>query len=160
MILIAAADRNWGIGKDGAQPVYLKDDLRRFRALTLGKTVILGRKTLAALPGGKPLPGRTSLVLSADPAFSVEGAQVFRSVDELLAHAPADSVVMGGGQVYSALLPYCTAAYLTKIHAVFPADTFLPDLDALPEWTVTEQSPTQEENGVAYHYVTYQRSEV
>lgn len=160
MILIAAADENWGIGKDGRQPVLLKDDLRRFRALTLGKTVILGRKTLAALPGGKPLPGRTSLVLSADPEFTADGAQVVHSVDELLACAPEDSVVIGGGQVYAALLPCCTAAYVTKLHTVFPADTFLPDLDADPGWTLTERSPVMEEAGISYSYVTYTRRDL
>jgi dihydrofolate reductase len=157
MILIAAVDENWAIGKDGDQFLHLKEDLARFRRLTLGKTVIVGRKTLAAFPGGKPLPGREHLVLSTDPTFAPEGVRVFPSLSDLLACAPTDSVVIGGGSVYKALLPYCDTAYITKIHSSFPADTWMPDLDALPDWQITEESSPIEENGVAYHYATYQR---
>ena len=157
MILVAAVDENWGIGKDGAQFVYLKEDLKRFQALTMGKTVIVGRKTLAALPGGKPLKGRDNLILSADPHFSADGAKVLPDLPSLLACAPEDSVVIGGGMVYKALLPYCSAAYITKLHAAYPADTFCPDLDADPAWVLNEESPPLEENGVTYHYTTYVR---
>ena len=82
MDLIVAADRLWGIGKDGSQPFFIREDLRRFRALTLGGCVVMGRKTLAALPGGRPLPGRRNLVLSRDPGFAPEGAQVCRSPEQ------------------------------------------------------------------------------
>lgn len=157
MILIAAVDENWGIGKDGDQLCYLKDDLKRFQALTMGKTVIVGRKTLATFPGGKPLKGRENLVLSAAPRFSVEGAKVFHSLTGLLAYAPEDSVVIGGGSVYQALLPYCSTAHITKLHAVFPADTFCPDLDADPAWELAESATPLEENGMTYHYTTYVR---
>jgi len=158
MILIAAVDENWAIGKDGDQFLHLKDDLARFYALTAGKTVIMGRKTLATFPGGKPLAGRENLVLSADPGFSVEGARVFRNLDDLLSCAPADSFVAGGGTVYRQLLPHCDAAYITKIHASFPADTWHPDLDALEGWHITEEFPPIEERGITYHYVNYIRT--
>ena len=157
MILIAAVDGNWAIGKDGDQFLHLKDDLARFRALTAGKTVIMGRKTLAALPGGQPLRGRNNLVLSADPQFTAEGAKVFHSLEDLLVHAPADSVVVGGGTVYRQLLPYCDTAFITKIHASFPADTWHPNLDALEGWHITEEFPPIEEKGVVYHYANYKR---
>ena len=157
MILIAAVDENWAIGKDGEQFLHLKDDLARFRALTMGKSIIVGRKTLATFPRGKPLPGRNNLVLSADPNFSPDGVQVFRSLDALLAFAPTDSVVVGGGTVYTALLPYCETAYITRIHASFPADTRMPDLDSLEDWQLTEQTPPLEEQGVTYHYATYRK---
>jgi len=160
MTLIAAVDENWAIGKDGDQLVYLKEDLKRFRALTAGKTVILGRKTLAALPGGKPLAGRENLILSANPRFSVDGAKVFHSLTELLAYAPENSAVIGGGSVYEALLPYCTTAYITKIHAAYPADTFFPDLDADPAWELTERSAPLEQDGIVFHYTTYVRRTV
>lgn len=157
MRLIAAVDENWAIGKDGDQFVHLKGDLARFQALTSGKTVIMGRKTLAALPGGKPLRNRENLILSTDPQFSAEGAKVFHSLEELLAYAPADSFVIGGGTVYRQLLPYCDAAFITRIHAAFPADTWHPALDALEDWRVTEEFPPVEEQGVTYHYANYKR---
>lgn len=157
MTLIAAVDENWAIGKDGSQLIYLKEDLKRFKSLTLGKTVILGRKTLAALPGGKPLTDRKSLILSTDPDFSVENAEILRSVDELLSRAPEDSIVIGGGMVYKALLPHCSTAHITKIHAAFDSDTWFPNLDADPAWELTEESAPLEQDGVTYHYATYVR---
>jgi dihydrofolate reductase len=86
--LIAAVDRNWAIGRDGDQLAYLKADLKRFKALTTAHTVILGRRTLATFPGGRPLPGRRNLVLSGKPDFRPQGAEVFSSLETLLAVAP------------------------------------------------------------------------
>lgn len=157
MILIAAVDQNWAIGRDGALLASIGPDLARFRGLTLGKTVILGRKTLATFPGGKPLEGRENLILSADPRFVVEGARVFRSLDDLLACAPADSVVVGGGSVYRALLPYCDTAYITKLHAAYPADTWLPSLDDHPRWRLVEEGPIQTWGGISFQYLTYKQ---
>ena len=160
MILIAAVDENWAIGNAGDQLVYLKEDLKRFRALTADKTVILGRKTLATFPGGKPLAGRENLILSADPRFSVDGAKVFRSLAELLTYAPENSAVIGGGSVYEALLPYCSMAYITKIHAAYPADTFFPNLDTDPAWEPVEESAPLEQDDIVFHYTTYVRRTV
>ena len=157
MKLIVAVDENWAIGHKGDQLVYLKEDLKRFRGLTLGPPVILGRRTLATFPGGRPLKGRPNLILSADPSFSAEGAQVFRDLDALLAAAPEDSFVIGGAMVYEALLPYCDTAYVTKIHSAFPADAWFPDLDRLPAWRAAEESAPLEQEGLLYHYVTYRR---
>lgn len=157
MILIAAVDENWGIGKDGDQFVHLKEDLKYFQALTMGKPVIVGRKTLAALPFGKPLKGRENLILSTDPDLFVDGAKIFHSISELLSYAPVDSVVIGGGMVYKALLPYCSAAHITKLHASYPADTFFPDLDSDPAWELVRVFSPLEEDGVTYHYTTYVR---
>lgn len=132
-------DRNWAIGKGGDQLVYLRTDLKRFQALTTGHAVILGRKTLATFPGGRPLKNRRNLVLSRDPDFHPEGAEVFPTLEALLAAAPEDAFVIGGGSVYRALLDRCSTAYITKLDAAWPADTWLPDLDALPEWQVAEE---------------------
>ena len=115
MYVIAAVDQNWAIGKGGDQLCYLPADLRRFQALTTGHPVILGRKTLATFPGGRPLKNRRNLILSRDPAFAPEGAEVFRSLEALRAAAPADSFVIGGASVYAALLDGCDTAYITKI---------------------------------------------
>ena len=157
MNLIVAVDQNWAIGKDGDQLVYLKEDLKRFRTLTSGHTVILGRKTLATFPGGRPLKNRRNLILSRNPQFQAEGAEVFASVEELVQQADGDAFVIGGASVYEQLLPHCDTAYITKIHAAFPADTYFPDLDKSEDWEVAEESESLEQDGIAYHYVTYRR---
>lgn len=158
MNVIVAVDRNWAIGKDGDQLIYISEDLKHFKALTAGHTVILGRKTLATFPGGRPLKGRRNLILSRDPGFAPEGAEMFRDLDSLLAAAPEDAFVIGGASVYAALLDKCDTAYVTKISGRFPvADCFFPDLDARSEWRVAEESPELEEEGVKFRYVTYRR---
>lgn len=157
MTLIAAVDENWAIGRNGDQLLHLKGDLKRFRALTFHKTILLGRKTLLALPGGRPLKDRKNMILSTTPGFSVENAQVFSSLEQLLAAAPPDSVVIGGGTVYAQLLPYCTTAWITKIHHSFPADTWFPNLDTDPNWSADTPSPLIVEQNVSYQYITYHR---
>ena len=157
MNLIVAVDENWAIGKGGDQLVYIRADLKRFKELTTGHPVILGRKTLATFPGGRPLKGRRNLILSATPGYEVEGAEVFAGVDSLLAAAPEDAFVIGGESVYRALLDKCDTAYVTRIQAAFPADRYFPDLDAHPDWEAAEQSEVLEENGLAFQYVTYRR---
>lgn len=105
---------DWGIGRHGELLVAISADLRRFRQLTQGKTVILGRKTLATFPGGRPLKNRRNLILSHDPAFQVEGAEVVHSLPELLQaiqKVPEEQLcVIGGAAVYEMLLPYCNTA--------------------------------------------------
>ena len=110
MNVIVAVDQNWAIGKDGDQLVYLSEDLKRFKSLTTGHPVILGRKTLATFPGGRPLKGRRNLILSRNTDFAPEGAEVFSDVETLRAAAPEDSFVIGGASVYRQLLPWCDTA--------------------------------------------------
>ena len=157
MNLIVAVDKNWGIGKDGDQLVYLKEDLKRFKALTTGHPVILGRKTLATFPGGRPLKNRRNLILSRTMGEAPQGAEVFSTAETLLAAAPEDSFVIGGASVYEQLLPWCSTAYVTHIQAEFPADRFFPDLDASPEWERREESAPLEQDGIVFRYVTYRR---
>ena len=157
MNLIVAVDKNWAIGKGGDQLAYLRADLKRFKELTTGHPVILGRKTLATFPGGKPLKDRRNLILSATPGYAVEDAEIFSNVDSLLAAATEDTFVIGGESVYRTLLDHCDTAYVTKIHADFPADRWFPDLDAHPDWTVAEESEILEEQGISFHYVTYHK---
>lgn len=158
MDLVVNVCENWGIGKNGALLVSISADLKRFRLLTTGKTVILGRKTLATFPGGRPLKNRTNLILSAS-GFQTEGAETFSDLPALLSHLKtldAEQIsVIGGASVYEALLPYCARAYVTKTHLTPEADTFFPDLDALPNWTIVEISPVQEENGIQFQYIDY-----
>ena len=157
MNLIAAVDQNWAIGKGGNLLCRIPADLRRFQELTTGHAVILGRKTLETFPGGRPLMNRRNMILSRNPAFAPDRAEVFRDVDSLLRAAPADAFVIGGESVYRALLPRCTRAHLTKVEGAFPADAFFPDLDADPAWAVTEEGEALEHQGLAFRYVTYER---
>lgn len=158
MNMIVAVDENWAIGKDGDQLIYIPADLKHFKALTTGHAVILGRKTLATLPGGRPLKGRRNLILSRSPDFAPEGTEVFRDLDSLLAEAPADAFVIGGASVYELLLAHCDTVYVTKIQDSFPADCYFPNLDQRPEWQIAEESPEQEDGGTRFHYVTYCRA--
>lgn len=164
MIAIVNVTPDWGIGKDGRLLVAVKDDLRRFRRLTEGKTVICGRKTLSTFPHGKPLPNRRNLILSGSRGCEVEGAEVCRSLSEVLEavkDTPAEDVfVIGGASVYRQLLPYCVRALITKTYTDAPADSFFPNLDALPNWEPTAASDIMEENGVAYQYIDYVNHEV
>ena len=158
MNVIVAVDRNWGIGKDGEQLIYIPEDLKRFKMLTTGHAIIAGRKTLATFPEGKPLRGRRNLVLSRRLFYTVEGAEVYHDTQSLLAAAPADSFVVGGASVYSELLGHCDTAYVTRLHASFPADRFFPNLDEDRSWTLAEESEPLEFGGLRFHYAIYRRT--
>lgn len=155
MKAIVLIDENWGIGNDGDQIIYIPGDLKYFRETTMGHPVILGRKTLATFPGGRPLKGRRNLILSRNPEFRLEGAEVFPSLEALLAEAPNDSFVIGGASVYEALLDRCDTAYVTKVHGTFTSDCHFPNLDRHPQWRVEEEGPPQEEGGIQFHRITY-----
>ncbi len=157
MKAIVAVDENWAIGHEGELLCRISADLKRFKALTLGHPVILGRKTLATFPGGRPLPGRRNLILSRDPSFQVEGGEVFSDIPALLAAKTDDSIVIGGGSIYRELLVFCDLVYVTKVLSAFPADVRFPDLDAAPEWEAVEEGPVLEEKGLRFRYVTYRR---
>lgn len=158
MNMIALVDQNWAIGKGGDQIVYIPSDLKFFRETTMGHPVILGRKTLATFPGGRPLKGRRNLILSRNPEFSVEGGEVFASLDALLDAAPEDSFVIGGASVYAALLDRCDTAYLTKVDGTFPADCWFPDLDARPEWRLEEEGPEGKETELKFRRMIYRKT--
>lgn len=158
MFAVVNADLRWGIGAENQLLVAIRADLQRFRRLTEGKTVILGRKTLATFPNGSPLKNRRNLILSRDPAFRIAGAECFRDLPSLLAALPEDTrevAVIGGASVYEALLSYCERVYLTRTLTELPADRFFPDLDALPQWRLEAQSEVMEENGIRFCYMDY-----
>ncbi len=157
MQAIVAVDQNWGIGCEGELLFHLKADLQRFRALTSGHTVIMGRKTLLSLPGSRPLPKRRNIVLSQNTNFAPEGVEMVRSVQQAVEAAEKDAFCIGGGSIYRQLLPWCQRVYVTKIYADAPADTFFPDLDADPHWKVAETSEIWEEGGVRFQYIDYVR---
>lgn len=156
MYAVVCVSENWGIGRDGQLLFHISADLKRFRQLTTGKTVILGRKTLATFPGGRPLPNRRSIVLT-HAAADIAGAEVAHSVEEAAAMAGDDAVVIGGTSVYRELLPYCDRVYVTVVDAAPDADSFFPDLDASPDWMAVHESETFEENGLRFRYIDYIR---
>ncbi len=157
MQAIVAVSQSWGIGKGGDLLFRLPSDLRRFKAMTTGHTVIMGRKTLDSLPGGKGLPHRRNLVLSRQSDFAPDRAEVIHSVEDILKTAEDDAFVIGGQQVYEQLLPYCTRVHITKVLSDPEADAFFPDLDKLPEWKVASAGEMLTENGLSFQYVEYIR---
>ncbi len=158
MELIVAVYDDWGIGKDGTQPVALSADRKFFRETTKGACVIVGRKTLADFPGGKPLPGRLNVVLSRGQAH-MEGVVVCHSPEEAVSFASdrEQCFVIGGGSIYRQMLAYCDAAYVTKVHACPESDTYFPNLDADPQWELAQILQSGEENGIAYEMCLYRR---
>ena len=157
MNVIVAVDENWAIGKDGDQLCYIPADLKRFQKLTTGHPVLLGRKTLATFPGGRPLKNRRNLILSGQTDFAPEGGEVLHTLEAALDAAPADTFVIGGESVYRQALDRCDTAYVTKIQKAFPADRYFPDLDADPAWIIAETEGPYEHEGLTYFYVTYRR---
>ena len=157
MQAIVAVSQSWGIGKDGHLLFRISADLQRFKALTTGHTVIMGRKTLQSLPGGRGLPGRRNLVLTRQENFVPDRAEAVHSLKELPALADRDAFVIGGQEVYEQLLPYCTRVYVTKVLSDAPADAFFPNLDKDPHWRAVSTGEIREENGLKYQYVEYKR---
>lgn len=160
MNAIVVVDQNWAIGREGQLLFSLPTDMKRFRALTLGGTVILGRRTLDSFPEGKPLPGRRNIVITHNAQLAVEGAELVPSPEAALAAAggcdPDKLWVIGGGSVYIALLSRCKRVYLTRVDAAAEsADTYFPNLDKLPGWTAEHIGEPVTENGVTYRFVDY-----
>ena len=163
---IVAVTDEWAIGLAGDMVVANKADMRHFVKVTTGYPVIMGRKTLESFPGGRPLKNRRNVVITSDPGFEREDAEIVHSLEDALAVISPDEEawVIGGGQVYAALLPHCERAVVTKNHCVRPADTYFPDLDADDAWQV-ESSVTANEagnplvtpEGIPFEFVTYVR---
>jgi dihydrofolate reductase len=144
MNCIVAVDRNWAIGNKNELLISIPSDQKYFRELTTGNVVILGRKTLAGFPGGRPLKNRVNIMLTKSEDVSVEGATVVNSVEDAIEEAKkypeAEIFVIGGESVYRQFLPYCDKAYVTFIDREFAADTYFPNLEEDDEWEMTEES--------------------
>lgn len=155
---IVAMAANRVIGAHNALPWRLPDDLRRFKQLTLGHTLIMGRKTYESI--GRPLPGRTTVVVTRQKDYAPEGVKVAHSVDEALALAEGDSEVFiaGGAELYAQTMSRVERLYLTRIERDFPGDTYFPEVD-LSEWRLIEgehHAPDSEER-LPYSFLTYER---
>ena len=158
MDAIVAVYSEWGIGARGTQPFVIPADRRRFRALTDGAAVIVGRKTLEDFPGGKPLKGRHNIVITRQQ-LSIEGAEVVHTTEEALAAAAKYDrcLVIGGDSVFRQFFPHLDRIFVTKIDAAPHSDVFFPDLDADQAWACTEADPAAEHDGVTYQFVTYEK---
>ena len=156
--LIVAVYDDWGIGRDGTQPVALSADRKFFRETTRGAMVIVGRRTIEDFPGKKPLPGRVNVVLTRSNA-EIPGFTACNSPEEAaeLAKTADRAMVIGGGSIYRQMLPMCDTAYITKVHCTVDSDTFFPNLDEDPDWTLAEVLQSGEENGIAYEMCLYRR---
>lgn len=155
--LIFATSENGVIGKNGSLPWDLPDDLKHFRDLTRGKTVIMGSKTYESI--GHPLPKRRNIIISRDQNYQVEGCEVVHSPQEALELAQNDGEIMiiGGATIYEAFLPLADRVYLTRVHTQIEGDTFFTFDES--KWQLTEQidHPTDEQHQYAFSFLTYVR---
>jgi dihydrofolate reductase len=156
--LIAAMAQNGTIGRDNGLPWRLADDLKRFKTLTMGKPLLMGRKTYESV--GRPLPGRTNIVLTRDRDWRADGVVVVRSLGQALSFArdAEELVAIGGAEIYRLLMPFARRLYLTLVHAEIPGDTFFPDFDST-QWADVEchSHPADERNAYAFTFVTLER---
>ena len=161
MNLIVAVDDHWAIGNQNKLLVSIPADMKFFRETTMGKVVVMGRKTLETFPGGQPLKKRTNIVLTRDQNYQVKDAIVVHTIEELLdelkQYDEEDIYVIGGETVYRQLLPHCRVAHVTKVHHTYEADTYFPNLDEMEEWLVTGVSEEQTYFDLEYEFVRYER---
>ncbi|MBQ9465716.1 MAG: lipid-A-disaccharide synthase [Muribaculaceae bacterium] len=160
--IIAAVADDGAIGRDGSLLCHLPEDLRRFKAITMGHTVVMGRRTFESLPKG-PLPGRENIVVTRNETYDpgYDGVRVAHSLEQAMTMAtmPSPVMVIGGGEIYRQALPMASTLHLTRIHATFPdADTWFPEIDP-NEWQIVGQAVNNVEQGVDYEFVTLERKE-
>ena len=167
MQAILHCDRNWGIGKRNDLMFRLPKDMKFFRSTTSGKVVVMGSNTLLSFPGGKPLKNRTNIVLwpGGDRKRAEEdGFVMVESLPDLFAEIakyPSEEVfVIGGAMMYHTMLPYCSRVLLTKVDADGGAEVFFDNLDKLDNWSMTQCSEPEEDNGYTIRFTTYENSAV
>ncbi len=164
MDLIVCADKNWGIGIRGDQPVAIPEDRKFFQRVTMGNVIVLGRKTLATFPNGLPLAGRDNVILTGNRNFSVKNGVIVHDREELLktlAEYEAQGrkiFCVGGGSVYQMLLPYCKRAHVTKVDYAYECDTYFEDLDRHPNWKKIKDSEEHTYFSVEFYYYLYENS--
>ena len=156
MEAIVAVYSDWGIGADGTQPVVIKADRKHFVELTRGRTVIVGRKTLADFPGGRPLKGRRNIVLTRRD-MTIDGAEIAHSANEAFDLCRGNGIVLGGQSVFREMLPYVDTVYVTKISCCPPSDSYFENLDEDPGWRVADSGGAMVEDGMEYEFLRYER---
>jgi len=161
MNLIAAVDKNWAIGYKGRLLASIRADQMNFKRLTLGKVVVLGRKTLETFPGGRPLVQRRNIILSHNPDYEVKDAEVVHSKEELLELLKDvdsnDIYIIGGESIYREFLPLCDTAIITKINYSYEADAYFPNLDKDIEWECVEEGEEQTCFDMEFVFCRYER---
>ena len=156
MDAIVAVYDDWGIGRDGTQPIAISADRKFFREMTRGAMVIVGSRTVGDFPGKKPLPGRVNVVLSRK-GEEIPGFVLCDSPEKAaqMAKEAEKAYVIGGGTIYRQMLPLCDRAVITKVHVTPDSDTYFPNLDEDPNWVLTEVLQSGEEDGIAYEMCIY-----
>ncbi|MCM1309320.1 MAG: dihydrofolate reductase [Butyrivibrio sp.] len=161
MNLIAAVDKNWGIGYKNGLLVRIPEDQKWFRETTTGKAVIMGRKTFESFPGKRPLKDRLNIVITRDLSYTADGAVVVHGIDEAVAAASRyredDIYVIGGEAIYRQMLPLCGTAHITKIDYAYQADAYFPNLDESKDWQITQTSGERTYFDIIFEYVKYER---
>ena len=161
MDLIVAVDRNWGIGRGGGLLASIPTDMKYFKDRTMGKAVVMGRRTLESMPGGKGLPGRTNFVLTSNKDFRAERCITVNTEEELFEKladfAPDDVFIIGGAALYDRFYKKCGRLYVTKIDADLGADTFITNFDDDPDLEIVSESDPVTENGLTYRFVIYEK---
>lgn len=162
MKMITCVDKNWGIGYDGELLFHSKKDMIFFKALTKGRNVIMGRKTLDSLPDRKPLKDRMNIILTRNPddIKKHENLITFTSIDDILEFCSKDkkeSIVIGGGSIYNQFLQYCDTAYVTYVLDEKKADTFFPNLQESERWVLQSQGPVMEDGDLKLEFRVYVR---
>ncbi len=161
MKAIVAVDKNWGIGLKGKLLVSIPADMKFFRSTTLGKVVVMGRKTLESFPNKAPLKDRVNIVLTKNTSFQKNGVIVVHSIDELkdeLKKYNSDDVyVIGGETIYKQLIDECDTAYVTKIDYAYEADAYFPNLDEKDNWEVAVEGEEETYYDLEYYFMTYKK---
>lgn len=158
MNLIVAVDKNWAIGYQNKMLISIPEDMRFFRDETMGKAVIIGRKTLETFQGGKPLKNRLNIVITSKE-IEINDAVVVHSIEEALeavkGYKSEDVYVVGGGSIYRQMIDYCDVAHVTKIDYAYQADTYFPNLDEKEEWKVAAESEERTYYDIEYAFYRY-----
>jgi dihydrofolate reductase len=157
--IVVATDEHGGIGLEGRLPWHLPNDLKRFKALTMGKPIVMGRRTFDSI--GRALPGRVNIVVSRQSGLGIDGCVVVPSLEAALeAAGKADETcVIGGAEIYRLALPLAGTLHLTRVHATVGADTFFPVIDAAQwEEVSREDCPADERHSYPYSFVTLRRA--
>lgn len=161
MNLYVTADANWGIGNNNDLLIRIPRSQKLFFEETAGKVLVMGRKTLATMPQGLPLAGRTNIILSANKELKIKNAVVVHSIEELLEELkqyPEDDIyVVGGESVFNQLLPYCRVAHVVKLDHTYTTNKHFPDLDKSEDWKLTADSDELTYFDIAYEFLKYER---
>jgi len=150
-IIVAIASNN-GIGKDNDLLWHIPDDLKRFKKLTTGHSIIMGKKTYESLPI-RPLPNRRSIVITDDKDEKIDGCIMAYSIEEAIEKMDSDkeNFIIGGGSIYSQFLPIADKFYLTQVHKDFEADVFFPEIN-FDEWNTIEEVKVENDDAVYFNY--------